>query len=150
MKTFEELDIKYTLNFLFESCVVPPNYQRGLNKLREELPQLKNLEGFIDFCCSTGTRVIKRNMIARNLNPAQNVVDFDKVVNIVQDYTKSNVIEPIAIDKDNYIIDGHHRWSALMYINPNTEIPVYQFNIKLKNLISRKITSYELNKKLNA
>lgn len=75
-------------------------------------------------------------------------MDFNKVCEIIRNINLSD-ISNIAVDKDGYIIDGHHRWTAYMYINPTMEIPIYQFNIKLKNLISRKVAWYSFDNKLD-
>lgn len=148
MRTFKEFDIKKHCRVLTEAQVTPPNVTAGLNKLREELPQLQDIENFVNYCRQCGTRVFKRNITAYKLKPAQSHVDFDKVIDIIQSGALTD-ISPIAIDKDGYIIDGHHRWSAVMYTNPIIDVPVYQFNIKLKNLMSRKIKWYSFDNKLD-
>lgn len=148
MNFIEKLQIKVYCTQLREAQIVPPKHLSGLNKLREELPQfksIKDVDSFADFCKSTGTRVFKKSFRAHELNPSQSHIDSDKVIDIVQNYTQSNppVMDPIVIDKDGYIIDGHHRWTAMMYMNPNAEIPVYQFNVKINRLIGNKVPRWQ-------
>lgn len=134
--------------FLAEAFVSVPKAQSGLGYLREQLPQLgkeDDFNSFSNFCKTFGTRISKKSFKARDLNPSQNEIDFDKVVNIVQDYTQTNppAVQPIVVDKDGYIIDGHHRWAALMYMNPNMELPVYQFNVTIKHLLNNKVPRWQ-------
>ena len=140
MKTFKEFDIRNHINYLMEACIAPPSAQYGLNLLKDSLPQCSG-DGILDllaFCRDCGTRVTKRKIKAISLKPSQSEIDFDKVISIIQNLDFDN-IDPIIIDIDNYIIDGHHRWSAIMYKNPAFEVPVYQLRIKLKTLIARNI-----------
>lgn len=148
MNFIESLSIKVHCTKLREAQILPPKSFSGLNKLREELPQFSSIEdvnSFSDFCKCTGTRVSKKSFKAYKLNPSQSHVDSDKIISIVQDYTQSSppVIDPIVIDRDGYIIDGHHRWAALMYVNPNMEIPCYQFNVKIKHLLGNKVPRWQ-------
>lgn len=148
MKSFKEFDIKKHCKLLTEKQITPPNVSFGLNKLREELPQITDVKNFADYCKSCGTRVTLRNIMASSLKPAQSHVEFEKVIELVKNINLEE-LQPIAIDRDGYIIDGHHRWTAVMYINPAFRIPCYQFNIKLKNLISRKVPWYTFDNKLD-
>lgn len=148
MNLIEKLLISIHCKTLAEADILPPKYATGLNRLREELPQFDSIEdvdSFASFCKSTGTRVSKKVRKAYELNPSQNHVDSDKIIDIVQNYAQSSppVIQPIVIDKDGYIIDGHHRWAALMYMNPNMEIPVYQFNVKVNRLLRNKVPRWQ-------
>ena len=55
---------------------------------------------------------------------------------------------PIIISKDNYVIDGHHRWLA--HLNKNKIIDVLKIDLNAKDLID-KIHDYDKSytKKLN-
>lgn len=148
MNFVEKLHIKVHCRALQEAQILPPNYFNGLNRLREELPQFSSIEdvdSFAAFCKETGTRVSKKSFKVRDLNPTQSHIDSDKVISIVQNYTQTapGAIQPIVIDKDGYVIDGHHRWAALMYINPNMEIPCYQFNVKVKYFLGNKVPRWQ-------
>lgn len=148
MNLVEKYSIKIHCAKIQEAQILPPKYLSGLNRLREELPQFNSIDdvdSFSDFCKCSGTRVSKKFFKARELNPSQSHIDSDKVIDIVQDYTQSSppIIQPLVVDKDGYIIDGHHRWSAIMYMNPNMEIPVYQFNVKIKRLLGNKVPRWQ-------
>lgn len=50
MLSFKEFDIKKHCRVLSEKQIVPPNVTFGLNKLREELPQIQDLDSFVNYC----------------------------------------------------------------------------------------------------
>ena len=66
--------------------------------------------------------------------PTQNEIDLEKSLKFplqnpgtLETYFAGGVIQPfgnpvITSDDGNYIVDGHHRWSALYLVNPFTEI----------------------------
>lgn len=148
MNFIEKLQIKVHCTKLREALTLAPKSFSGLNRLREELPQFNgvaDVDSFTAFCRATGTRVTKTTKRAHELNPTQSHIDTDKVIGIVQDWTQKApaVMDPIVIDKDGYIIDGHHRWSALMYINPNMEMPCFQINVKVKHLLGNKVPRWQ-------
>ncbi|WP_328362799.1 ParB/Srx family N-terminal domain-containing protein [Mycobacterium sp. NBC_00419] len=69
-----------------------------------------------------------------DLIPTQNEIDLKKSLKFpLQDpaslttYFSGGVIQPfgnpiVTADGGAYIIDGHHRWSAIVLINPNTQV----------------------------
>ena len=148
MNFVEKLHIKVHCTKLKEAQILPPKAMNGLSRLREELPQFNSIEdvdSFASFCKATGTKVSKKSFKAFELNPTQSHIDSDKVIDIVQNYTQSSppAVQPIIVDKDGYITDGHHRWAALMYLNPNMELPCYQFNVKVKYLLGNKVPRWQ-------
>lgn len=145
---FKQIHVKGFARTLVESYL--PKAEKSLGYTRDQLPQFNNqeeLDSFIQLCKDCGTRVIEKTMLVRDLIPSQAGLDLDfsKVVDIVQDYTQKSpvVTTPIAVDRDGYIIDGHHRWTALMYINPNMEVPVVQFNNKIRSIVSNKVPRWQ-------
>jgi hypothetical protein len=42
---------------------------------------------------------------------------------------------PIIVTKDNYILDGHHRWSALLTIAPDREMNVIRVDMGVKEIM---------------
>ena len=68
------------------------------------------------------------------LIPTQNEIDLDKSLKFplhnsaqLETYFAGGIIQPfgnpvVTADNGTYIVDGHHRWSAIVLINPNTQV----------------------------
>lgn len=69
-----------------------------------------------------------------DLIPTQNEIDLQKSLKFplqdpdsLQTYFAGGTIQPfgnpiVTADNGTYIVDGHHRWSAIVLINPNTQV----------------------------
>ena len=69
-----------------------------------------------------------------DLIPTQNEIDLQKSLKFplqdpdsLQTYFAGGIIQPfgnpiVTADNGTYIVDGHHRWSAIVLINPNTQV----------------------------
>jgi hypothetical protein len=79
----------------------------------------------------------------KSLQPSQNAIYLDKSLGITmtnptwrdQILSGSFPSESMFISKDNYIIDGHHRWSSAMMANPNCKIICTQISLPIKEAI---------------
>ena len=68
------------------------------------------------------------------LIPTQNEIDLTKSLEFplqnsaqLERYFAGGIIQPfgnpvVTADNGTYIVDGHHRWSAIVVINPNTQV----------------------------
>ena len=114
--------------------------------LRVNMPQIKNIYKFIEYIQQYYTNKNIFTYTTYNLNknyiliPTQKEINEDKALKIMekmlkQKFSKKN---PIVISKDNYILDGHHRWAALKLLKKKNiifDLPVIKFYIKIKKLL---------------
>ena len=42
---------------------------------------------------------------------------------------------PLVISKDNFIVDGHHRWAAYRLKRPKASLPVIAINAPVKDIL---------------
>lgn len=73
-------------------------------------------EGFIEHLQSNGIKVTGAERLASHLRASQNELNGAKVA-AMMDKIESGATEswserPIFVTRDNYVIDGHHRWAA--------------------------------------
>lgn len=126
-----------------------PSYPIGMIS-RINMPQIhKNL--YDQFCADLRSKNIihKSKKIKCNmLRPSQNEFNIDKINSIkkdMKDGTYKN--EPIIVSKDNYIVDGHHRWKAF---GQNQFIPVNYVDLDFVDLYEfLQNKPYVFNKNLN-
>lgn len=65
-----------------------------------------------------------------DLKPTQPFVDNDLVDVFVKKLMGGEVLKPIWIDRDDNIIDGHHRYAAHLVAQPDTAIPAVRLMCK--------------------
>lgn len=78
---------------------------------------------------------------ASNLKPIQKQIFVDKAMEIVGRLGIDNVKKLATVDsflivsKDNYVLDGHHRFLMAMLIDPKLKVNTLQIDLSLKKLL---------------
>ena len=99
---------------------------------RKNMPQVntQNLSKALSMAKSK-VKVTKGLVPARKLKESQVELIPNKVKGIAAKYSKPTDMKPLIISKDNYIIDGHHRWAAAIYkFGDDVKIPIHRINLK--------------------
>lgn len=83
---------------------------------------------------NTGLTLTSMTANVATLVPTQNEIDMDKSLKFpltqasqLQTYFAGGIIQPfgnpiVTSNDGTYIVDGHHRWSAIVLINPYTQV----------------------------
>ena len=69
--------------------------------------------------------------IINSLKPFQKQIYFHKIIKGLNDFSNTfKFIEDkfFITNKDNFLLDGHHRWAIAMMINPKKEVNVISLN----------------------
>lgn len=112
-----------------------PDYIQTLNDMLDD-PKAKQLleDGFGGELGDTKLRFKVTKIPVRNLRPTQSEIDVEKSVkfpltvpsNIDNYYKKGDkdvIIKfPLITFRQNYVIDGHHRWSQVFAFNPDAKM----------------------------
>lgn len=69
---------------------------------------------FIEHVKSLGIKVSKGEMPAARLKASQAELVGPKVAKMMLDKSFDPAKNPIFISRDNYVVDGHHRWAAVV------------------------------------
>lgn len=85
---------------------------------RITMPQIVDVEAMLTHMRNAGVRVDTYEVSPADLIPTQSEFNKDKVLAIMQD--PKGLAKPIVISKDNFIIDGHHRWLAAHNLGKKT------------------------------
>jgi len=109
--------------------------QTSLNMSRKELPQITaaNTMEFIDWLENQGIVVQFVSLPVASLRSAQEGIDPEKVAALQNSPTIST--KPFIVSKDNYVLDGHNRWVALLNRDPHFNVEVYRVNLPLNELL---------------
>lgn len=117
MKTFRE--------FIQEQTADVP----GLCLSRDQMPQIADLESFIEFVGSHGYVFSTEYAHVDNLRPTQHSFDQSKVDSIIIDKPS----KPIIVSSDQFILDGHHRYFAAK--QSGQKIELIQFAVPIIDLL---------------
>jgi hypothetical protein len=103
------------------------------NVSREHMPQIKSdlLPIFLDHLKRTGITWSKKRVDPNSLSATQGEFNTDKIKTLMQN---SNSVTAVIISKDNYILDGHHRWLA--DLNSDQKTNVIMVDLPILDLIS--------------
>lgn len=99
---------------------------------RKDMPQVntQKLSKALSMAKSK-VKVTKGMSIAGSLKPSQKELIKSKVVAISKKYNKPTDMKPLIISKDNYIVDGHHRWGAAVYgFGKDVKVPTFTLHLK--------------------
>ena len=96
-------------------------------------------------------KVTKTVLLARKLKQSQKELISSKVKGVAKKYDKPMDMKPLIISKDNYIVDGHHRWAAGLYkFGKDVKLPVYIIQLTKDNAIKLyKSIANSLNEDIN-
>jgi hypothetical protein len=111
--------------------------QTSLNMPREEMPQItqKNTMEFIDWLENQGVTVQFLSMPVALMRCAQgnDHVDPKKVMALQNSPAIST--KPFIISKDNFVLDGIHRWLAILNRDPHYSVNTYRVNLPFTELL---------------
>jgi ParB-like chromosome segregation protein Spo0J len=71
------------------------------------------------------------------LKPSQNEINRKIVKKVVKTLKASSAKgqKPIVVSKDNFVVDGHHRWAAQKVLNPKKKIKVLKMNAPINDAL---------------
>lgn len=110
-----------------------PSQTKGIS--RGNMPQVRSADydELLAFLKSKKISMTKKTVKANTLKATQRNFNKDKIVGAAAKYSTLKDAKPIIVSKDNYIIDGHHRWLGAH--NVGGDITIYQANVKVDDLL---------------
>ena len=99
---------------------------------RKDMPQVntQKLSKALSMAKSK-VKVTKGMSMAGSLKASQKELIKSKVIGISKKYNKPTDMKPLIISKDNYIVDGHHRWGAAIYkFGKDVKVPTFTLHLK--------------------
>lgn len=123
-------------------CKINPPICRGnLGRSRDTMPQFpddKVRDSFLEKLQKKGVRVSEGKMKVGQLRASQEEIQAKKTIGMAGAYLDgkfSQIKNAIVISKDGYIVDGHHRWAALLTVSPGEEMNVIRVGVPIKELL---------------
>jgi len=86
-----------------------------------------------------GIKTYETTKPAKDLHPSQGEISRARVEGLIEDDLIHNMEIPIVISKDNYIIDGHHRWAAFKVEAPTKPMKVIVIDAPVHDVLGMAI-----------
>ncbi len=123
-------------------CKISPSVCEGnLGIPRSEMPQLPGsvISKFLDHMASQGAKVTKdATMKVGELKATQKEINAEKVQGMAASYKAGkfpNIKDAIIVSSDGYILDGHHRWAALLHESPGETMNVHKVDAPIRKIL---------------
>lgn len=98
------------------------------------------LELFLRSLAESGVSIEKFKTPVGKLRATQEEIRADKTFGMAVNHLKGDfpdIGSAVVVSQDGYILDGHHRWAALLLIDPQREIQVQHVDLPMDTLLSR-------------
>lgn len=120
-----------------KSRTVHVNMNSSFGLSRKEMPQIesKHMKAFLTYLGGFGYSNKKDSLEVSKLKPTQNQINNAKVKRFQKKKISKLSKKAIVISSDNYILDGHHRWAALMGLDSKNTMSVIIVDVEMKVLI---------------
>lgn len=118
----------------------PPICEQNLGIPRGEMPQLSDeaIPRFLESLAAQGVKVEEGTAHVGELKATQAQLDTANMKQMIEgvaagtyDPSKS----PIIVSKDGYVLDGHHRWGALLLLDPDNQMKVRKVDMPIQDLL---------------
>jgi len=103
---------------------------------RHKMPQIKSSDvpAFVSWMKGNGTTIKKQSVAIGKLKPTQKEYNREKV-DTLKTIDKSNLIKPIIVASDMHILDGHHRYLALLELDKTYKIQIVHVGLTIDELV---------------
>ena len=114
----------------------------NLGRDRLTMPQFPNdkvRDTFLEKMKKQGVRVTEGKMKVGHLRASQDEILATKAIGMAGSYLDgdfSEIKNAIVVSKDGYIVDGHHRWAALLMVDPSEEMNVIRIGVPIGPLLA--------------
>lgn len=113
----------------------------NLNLPRRNMPQVlaKDFDDYINWLKFEGIGMTKTKVNCASLKCSQLDINEDKVKNLIIN-NPSSLHNPIISSNDGYVVDGHHRFLAILNKSLNREdilINTYKIDMPIRELIKK-------------
>jgi len=121
--------------------ITPPVCRGNLGVSRDKMPQFpdnKVRDSFLGEMRKQGVRVTEGKVRVGQLKASQEEIQAKKTVQMAGQFLDGkfpDIKNAIVISKDGYIVDGHHRWAALLAVSPGEEMNVIRVGVPIKALL---------------
>jgi hypothetical protein len=136
-KNFKTPNKKLTFEQIDELVVAKPDPSETLGIPRSKMPQvkLKHYPELFEFLTDNGVEFTTERVPAKSLKAVQKEFSDDGVTQSMEKSLQGAKEKPLIASKEGFIIDGHHRWLAVMNKDANKNIAIIRTNKGVRDLL---------------
>ena len=107
------------------------------NISRHQMPQIKSehVDEFIDYIKEMGYDVTNERVPVKTLMPTQSKYNPDKIAGMLKNMNKGILSGKIITSRDNYIVDGHHRYKAILTMDEDELMSIIRVQADIDELL---------------
>lgn len=97
------------------------------------------LQHMIDHLAENGIKTSDTEIPVGMLKATQSEIKADKAFKMADGHLKGKfdkIDDSVVVSKDGHILDGHHRWAALLTIDPSRKMKVKVIDMNMKDLLA--------------
>ena len=97
------------------------------------------MQQMIDHFKDNGVRTRNTKVPVGMLKATQSEIKATKTYGMADSYLKGkfpNIGDSVIVSRDGHILDGHHRWAALLTVDPSREMNVQVIDMDMDDLLS--------------
>lgn len=108
----------------------------GGTEKRHNMPQISagDMDSFLSMIKKNGITVDRGNKAVKTLKPVQKELNHD-AINRMGEAPPEIKNKPVIVSKDNYILDGHHRWAHKKSLGENTKVLCVTIGVNYDKLV---------------
>lgn len=101
------------------------------------MPQIKSehVDEFIDYIKEMGYDVTNERVPVKTLMPTQSKYNPDKIAGMLKNMNKGILSGKIITSRDNYIVDGHHRYKAILTMDEDELMSIIRVQADIDELL---------------
>lgn len=119
------------------------NEQRGKGKAMVQAGADPNsdktvMQQMIDHFKKNGVKTKKSKAPVGMLKATQSEIKAEKTYGMADSYLKGkfpNIGDSVVVSRDGHILDGHHRWAAMLTVDPSREMNVQVIDMDMDDLL---------------
>ena len=109
----------------------------GFHIQRKDMPQIRSdlVPKYLEFLEEHGITNIQKAVVVGELKSTQGELDINKVIPMMDKNNSANG-KQIIVSKDNFVLDGHHRFAALYCQDINLRIDCIIIDLNIQDLLN--------------
>lgn len=119
-------------------CDTQPLCKGNLGIPRSKMPQIRPhaMPSFLEWIAEHDIQVKRTTKRVRDLRATQLEIDPGMIERILADGLDAILgKKPMLASEDGFILDGHHRWAALLVRDPDARVGLLEFQTPVRNLL---------------
>ena len=120
-------------------CDTQPLCRGNLGIPRREMPQIRAhaIKAFVLYAEESGVQVRSTSRRVRDLRATQREINGAVVEDLAREGLYALLRErPMLASEDGYILDGHHRWAALLTVDPDQEVDLLEVQAPVREVLA--------------